>query len=360
MNDFSINLLQALTEADGVAGFEDEVRAIFRHYLQDVGDISKDQMGNIFCKHRGQADKNPVVMLDCHLDEVGFMVQSITSKGFIKFVPMGGWWGHVLLSKRMTVATRSGRKIVGVVSAPPPHLLGKGDRDRVVAVSKMYLDVGAVDREEVTEEFGIRPGDPIIPYTPFLRMANPDMLSAKAFDNRCGCGLVIESMLRLSKLAHPNTVYGVGSVQEEVGVRGAEASVATVKPDIAIVLEGAPADDLPGSDLDTAQGIPGRGIQIRLFDPTVIVNPRLADFVLSIAEENEITHQVAVRTSGGTNARAIHLFGQGVATIVLSVPARYIHTHVSIININDYLAGLDLIEKVVMALDAKSVEKIYK
>ncbi|OQY27895.1 MAG: glutamyl aminopeptidase [Candidatus Cloacimonetes bacterium 4572_55] len=358
MSDRSINLLKRLTEADAPSGFEDEARRIFEDELREIGEIKKDRMGNLFCSHTGSSD-TPVVMLDCHPDEVGFMVQSITSQGFIKFVPLGGWWGHVLLSQRMTVMGDKG-KIHGVISATPPHLLEKGAREKVVHIEAMHIDVGAADREEAMDKFGIQPGNPIAPFSPFIPMANPKMLSAKAFDNRCGCGLVIESMQRLAEQDHPNQIYGVASVQEEVGIRGAEVSVARVKPDVAIVLEAPPADDLPGSDRDALQGIPGKGIQLRLFDPTMIVRPQLARFVQDIAEEKKIRHQVSVRRAGGTNARAIHRYGQGVATIVLGVPARYIHTHVSIIHIDDYLAGLDLVEALVMKLDEQALENIYR
>lgn len=357
MRENAVILLKRLTEADGPAGFEDEVRTIFKNELQGVGEFSQDRMGNVFWTHRGQSDK-PVIMLDSHMDEVGFMVQTITKQGFVKFVPMGGWWGHVLLSQRLTITTPKG-KILGVTAAPPPHLLKKEAREKVLDVKDMYLDVGAVDREEAMDLFGIAPGQPISPFTPFIAMRNKNMLSAKAFDNRCGCGLVIQTMQRLAQVQHPNRVVGVGSVQEEVGVRGAEVSATIVNPDVAFVLEGAPADDLPGSNLEEAQGVPGNGIQIRLFDPTTICHPKLAQWVIEQAKANDIKHQIAVRHSGGTDARAIQKSHHGVATVVLSVPARYIHTHVSIINIEDYLAGLALLEVLLTKLDQEVVNMLY-
>ncbi|RLE20814.1 MAG: M42 family peptidase [Acidobacteria bacterium] len=357
MSKTAIALLKKLTEADAAPGFETEIREIFRDELSDAGDISTDRMGNIFCTRQGTED-GPVVMLDCHLDEVGFMVQLITKEGFVKFVPLGGWWGHVLLSQRLTISTQKG-KVVGVTSAPPPHLLSKDAREKVLEVKDMFLDVGASSQEEAMDELGIRPGQPITPHTLFMPMSNPKMLSAKAFDNRCGCGLVIQAMQRMTGIDHPNTIVGVGSVQEEVGVRGAEVSVAAANPDIAIVLEGPPADDLPGSDLETAQGVSGNGVQIRLFDPSTICHPKLAEFIIQTAEENNINHQVAVRHSGGTNALAIQRNGQGVATVVLGVPARYIHTHVGIINIDDYIAALDLLEALLKKLDKAAVDAIY-
>ncbi len=357
MKNVSLNILKQLTESDGAPGFENEIRQIFKTMLSAVGEIFQDRMGNIYCRHEG-TDPNPIVMLDSHMDEVGFMTQYISSDGFIKFVPLGGWWGHVLLSKRMTIKTCKG-DIKGVVAASPPHLLRKEERGKTLNVQQMFIDVGAKDRNEAMGVFGIKPGDPITPDTDFMQMANPDILSAKAFDNRCGCGLTIESMLRLKDKPHPNSVIGVGSVQEEVGVRGASVVAHAVNPDVAIVLEGTPADDMPGASKDASQGALGKGIQIRLFDPTTIINPKLAELTLSVAEKNNINHQVAVRSSGGTNASVIHKHGRGVATIVLGVPARNIHSHVSLIDINDYLAGLELVEKLVMQLDENAVSDIY-
>ena len=348
----AIQLLARLTEAHGVAGCEDEVRRIFR---DEVGDVaSTDKTGSIFLEKRGTADR-PRVMVAAHMDEVGFVVQAVTKSGLIKCLPLGGWWPHTVLAQRVRIRTGEGKEILGVFGAKPPHLLSEGERDKVMKIDDMFIDVGAVDAEDVRERFGIRMGDPIAPDSSFIPMHNPDFLMCKAFDNRAGMALVVQTMQGIEGLSHPNTVYGVGTVQEEVGVRGAQTAAFSVDPDVAIVLEGTPADDLPGTAEDERQGAVGRGVQIRILDPSAIMNRRFTQCALKLAEEKGIPHQTAVRKSGSTDARAIHLHGAGAPTIVLGVPARYIHSHNSIIHIQDYLSALDLTLQLLRILDQKTV-----
>ena len=353
MEEHSVELLQQLTEADGVPGHEGEVRAIFEQRLSFVGDVRRDPLGNVLCIRRGSREA-PRIMLDCHLDEVGFLVQSITPQGFLKFVNLGGWWSHTLPSQRVRVITEHG-KLPGIIGATPPHLLSSESRDKLLKIEDLYIDIGATNREQAFE-FGVRPGCAVAPDVPFRRLHNEQILSAKAFDNRVGVALVIEALERVQE--HPNTLYGVGSVQEEVGIRGATVSIRSVDPDLALVLEGPPADDTPGMDAESAQGKLGGGVQIRLYDPSMIAHPKLAAWVLRTAEEYSIPHQVAVRRSGGTDGRAIHLHQHGVPTVVLGVPARYIHSHVSLIHVGDYQAALQLLLRILPALDEGLVRSL--
>lgn len=354
MSHTSVELLIELTQADAIPGHEDEVRQIFHSHLEEVGDIQKDRLGSIFCTKSGNA-ANPRILLDSHMDEVGFIVQNMTGAGYVKFLTVGGWWAHTLLAQRVNILTKQG-KISGVIGSTPPHLLNAGSRDKVMDIKDLYIDIGAESVEQAMEEYGVKPGCPIVPYGPFIPMKNPKLLSAKAFDNRVGVGLVIETLQQLGD--HPNTVIGTGSVQEEVGLRGARTVAAAVEPDMAIVLEGPPADDLPGSSSDTLQGKLGGGVQIRLYDPSMIANPRLTQLTIEIATAHQIPHQIAVRTSGGTDAGAIHQVGRGVPSIVLGVPARYVHSHVSIINIDDYQATLDLLLCLIPQLNAATVNDL--
>lgn len=353
MNINSIELLEQLTQADGVPGHETEVAALFEQHLKDAGTIRRDRLGSIVCVREG-ATSGPRIMLDSHMDEVGFIVQRITASGYLKCVPAGGWWPHTLLAQRVRVGV-PGAKIPGVFASTPPHLLGPDARDRVMKLEDMFVDVGARSRAEA-EEWGIRPGCPVAPYTPPLRMKREELLSAKALDNRVGVGLVIEAMKRPDP--HPNTLMGVGCVQEEVGLRGARTFAPLLGPDLAIVLEAPPADDTPGFDPDASQGVLGRGVQIRLFDPTMIAHRGLAEFVVSTARSEGIPHQIAVRSTGGTNAGAIHQSPGGVPSIVLGVPTRYIHSHVSIIQMDDYAAALGLLTCLIGRLDADRFRSI--
>ncbi|MDP7034998.1 MAG: M42 family metallopeptidase [Planctomycetota bacterium] len=349
--------LRQLSEAPGVPGHEDPVREIFLQAWKDVGPLQSDRLGSLVCRSDG-SQQNPSVLIDCHIDETGFLVQSIDENGFLRVVPLGSWWGHVLLSQRVQIQTRTG-SVPGTFSAPPPHLLPRSAREKVVGVKDLRIDIGAESRQQAEEEFGIRLGNPVSPSTPFLPLAHPDRFSGKAFDNRAGSTVVLQTLLEAGT-DHPNTLFGVASVQEEVGCRGATTAVRLVDPDIALVIEGSPADDLPGVKDQGRQGQLGKGTQIRLFDPRLIANPFLADLAIRTAEEEKIPHQISVNPTGGTDGRPIHLHDRGVPTIVLGVPVRSIHCHVGSLDLRDLIATIDLTLALIRRLDPPTVEAIHQ
>jgi len=356
MKSKAVSLLQELTEAHAVPGHEDEVRAIFVDELGELGDLSTDRNGSVFCELDGDG---PRVLVAGHMDEVGFLVQGITPDGFIRFVTVGGWWEHSLLSQRVEILTRSGRKIPGVVCTQPPHFLPENQRRQVVAIDRMFIDAGAGSLRQAADEFGIAPGDPIAPCSSFTPMAPANLYMAKAFDNRVGMAGVIQCAQILSQSSLPNRLIFCGTVQEEVGLRGAKTAAARANPDVAIVLEGPPADDTPGFNRAESQGRLGGGVQIRLFDPSAIAHPRLARLAIDTALAEGIPHQVTVRRSGGTDAGSFHLANHGVPCVVLGVPARYIHSHNSIIDIDDHLAMITLVNALVRKLDAETVHGLH-
>jgi putative aminopeptidase FrvX len=225
----------------------------------------------------------------------------------------------------------------------------------VMSIDQLFIDVGADSRAQVTDDLGISLGDPIAPVSGFTPMAREDWFMAKAFDNRVGMAGAIQAGQILSQSMHPNRLILCGTVQEEVGLRGAKSAAAFSQPDVAIVLEGPPADDTPGFNRADSQGRLGAGVQIRLFDPTAITHPRLAALVMETARAEGIPHQITVRRSGGTDAGSFHQANHGVPTIVLGVPARYIHSHNSIIDINDHLAMIILVIALVRKLDQAAV-----
>ena len=352
----AIQLLRDLTEAHSAPGAEGAVRSIFANELADFN-LSTDKLGSVV------ADKpadGPRVLICGHMDEVGFMVQNITSDGFIQFTPVGGWWGHTLLAQRVRILTRKGGEHIGVICSTPPHFLGPDATKKVMAIDKMFIDIGAVSREDVTERYGIKIGDSIVPDSRFEQLTNPDIYMAKAFDNRVGMALAIQAMQELKDVDLPNHLFSAGSVQEEIGTRGAESLSALVKPDLALILEGPPADDTPGFNRKDSQGKLTGGVQLRLYDPSAIMNRKLADFVAEFAESKGINYQVTVRRNGGTDAKAIQRYDIGVPVVVIGVPARYIHTHNSLININDYLDAVKLMKELVPALDSATVNSFSK
>lgn len=354
MKEKGVELLRKLSQAHGAPGQENEVRRIFRSELGEG--VFTDRAGNIFCERKGSSG-TPRILIPAHMDEVGLIVQTIMDDGLIRFLVLGGWWAHTLLAKRVRIRTREGVEIPGVIGAKPPHFLSEAEREKVMKIEDMFIDVGARDAVEVLA-FGIRLGDPIVPDSPFVPMRNPDLLLSKAFDDRAGLSLIVHAALETVKMSHPNTIIFSGTVQEEVGTRGAKAAASSANPDLAIVAEGAPADDLPGTGKQERQAAVGSGPQIRFMDSSAIMNREFTEFVIETAEKNGIPYQLAVRRRGGTDAAPIHLHASGVPTVVVAVPSRYVHTHNTIIDISDYLNALKLILKLIETIDGDTAGRI--
>jgi putative aminopeptidase FrvX len=347
--DATTAFLKELVETDGAPGSEGAVAKVMQRYLKGVGATSSDKLGSFICEKKGSSAK-PRVMLAGHLDEVGFMVKSVTKEGFVKFLGLGGWWGHVVLGQRLNIHTRKGI-VLGVVGSKPPHELRDEDRKKVLELKDMYIDVGATSDWDVKKKLDIRPGDPILPISDFTVMANPNLLLAKAWDNRMGCALAAEVAKRVGK-AHPNTLFAVATVQEEVGLRGAQTSGFKVQPDVAFALDVGIAHDTPGTEGDEKLG---GGPLIVIYDATSIPNRGLLDLVIDTAKKMNISLQYESVERGGTDAGRIHMIGEGVPSISMGVPARYIHSHVSIIDRRDFDQTVELLVAIVKKLDAKTV-----
>jgi endoglucanase len=352
--DATIQLLKELSEAHGVPGYEAPIRTVLRKHLEPLGSLSQDKLGNLICEKKGSAEA-PRVMLAGHMDEIGFMVKHITKEGFLKFLPLGGWFDQVLLGQRVVVITREG-DVVGVIGAKPPHMLSTEERDQVVKKKDMYIDIGMSNREQV-EQAGVRVGDPVVPRADFVPLANGQTFMSKAFDDRVGSALIISALNELQAQEHPNTVIGVATVQEEVGVRGAHTSVWTAEPDVAIILEVDIAGDVPGIDPEESSIKLGGGPCVLIYDARMIPNLKLRDFLLGVAEELEIPVQLSYAERGATDGAAIHLYKTGVPTVVLSVPTRHIHSDSSILHRGDYQGAVGLLVALLTRLDAAAVGK---
>ncbi len=351
--DRTQEFLKDLVEAHGAPGSESNVARVMENYLQGVGTFSRDKLGSFLCEKQGSS-ASPRVMLMGHLDEVGFMVKSVTKEGFVKFLPLGGWWGHVVLAQRLIIKTRKG-DVIGVVGSKPPHELREEDRKKVLEIKDMYIDVGATSDFDVRKRLDIRPGDPIVPESRFTVMANPDLLLAKAWDNRIGCALAAETVKRLKGVPHPNTVFAGATVQEEVGLRGAQTSAFKVQPDVAFALDVGIAHDTPGTEGDEKLG---GGPLVVVYDASSIPNRGLLDLVTDTAKKLKIELQFESVERGGTDAGRFHVTGQGVPCISMGVPARYIHSHVSIIDRRDFERTVKLLGAVMKRLDKKTVASL--
>jgi endoglucanase len=350
-----IDLLKDLTLLPGVPGNEKCVRNFMEKELEKyTKNTFKDNTGSIAFEFKGEKS-NPKVLLIGHMDEIGFMVHSITKSGLIKFIQLGGWDARSLMSSPVEIINTEGKRVFGLIGSVPVHHLG--DSNTKLSIEDLIIDIGADSDVDVEKTFKIRKGDFIVPVTSYYHIKEKDYLVSKAFDDRVGIAIAIETGKYFAKEKHPNILYCAGSAQEEVGCRGATTIANLVKPDLAIVVEGAPGDDFP-SNKDESQAKRNAGVQIRMIDPTMIANKEFINFVIKTAEKLKIPYQIAVRKSGGTDAGKIHLADMGVPTVVLSAPVRYAHSHNNILSIKDYKAVRDLAIALIKILDTKTLKKI--
>lgn len=354
--DPTLTMLKELTDANAISGHEKEARDVMEKYIKPYADeVYTDNLGSLIAKKSG-TENGPKIMVAGHLDEIGFMVTRIDKNGFLYFQTIGGWWNQVMLAQRVTVMTKKGN-ITGVIGSKPPHILTPEQRKKPVEIKDMFIDIGATSKEEA-EEFGVRPGDSVVPYFEFTQMKNEKMLLAKAWDNRIGCAIAIEVLKQLQNEDHPNTVYGVGTIQEEVGLRGARTSAHLINPDIAFGVDVGIAGDTPGISDKDADSKLGEGPQIILYDASMISHKGLRDFVVETAEENNIPFQYASMAGGGTDSGAIHISHDGVPSLSITIATRYIHSHAAILHRDDFENAVKLLVEVIKKLDNKKLEQI--
>lgn len=355
-SDTTLHMLKELTDANAISGHEAEARDVMEKYLQQNSDrIYTDNLGSIIGEKVGEAS-GPKIMVAGHLDEVGFMVTRIDKKGFLYFQTVGGWWNQVMLAQRVTIMTTKGN-VTGVIGSKPPHILTAEERKKPVEIKDMFIDIGASSKEEA-ESFGVRPGDSVVPYFEFTQMNNEKMLLAKAWDNRIGCAIAIEVLNRLKDVAHPNIVYGVGTVQEEVGLRGAKTSAHLINPDIAFGVDVGIAGDTPGVSDKDADSKLGEGPQLVLYDASMVSHKGLRELVVKTAEENEIPFQYTSMPGGGTDSGAIHVTADGVPSLSITIATRYIHSHAAMLHRDDFENAVKLIVEVIKELDSETLQEI--
>ncbi|GED69207.1 putative aminopeptidase YsdC [Brevibacillus reuszeri] len=351
--DDTTKLIKELTEVDGVPGHEREVRKKMEQLLGALTEeLVKDRLGGVLGKKTG-AENGPKILLAGHLDEIGFMVTHITSKGYLRFIQLGGWWPHNVLSQRVKVKTRKGEHL-GIIGSKPPHALEKEEREKVMKLKDLYIDIGAKDEADA-KAMGVRAGDWIVPASEFTTMRDGELWVAKALDNRAGCALAVEVLNRLQKTDHPNIVYGGATVQEEVGSRGAGTVAQLVEPDIAFALDVGIAYDTPGNESYPMTCNVGDGPLVMLFDATMIPHTGLRDLVMDTAEEIGINVQVDALAGGGTDAAKFHTNGIGCPSLVVGFATRYIHSHNSIMAKKDFEQAAELLVAVIKKLDRKTI-----
>ena len=348
MND--LQMIADFSNAFGPSGFEDDVLEVARRYAPEDAKIEEDCLRNLYIRRGAEKGGLPVVQLDAHSDEVGFLVQAVRPSGTLKFVTLGGWVNSNIPAHKVRVRTADGSLIPGVTVAKPPHFMSEAERSRMPQVEEMSIDVGASSPEEARDVFGIRVASPVVPDVSFEYDDKHDLMIGKAFDNRLGCAAIQATLRALGSEELRCDVVGAMASQEEVGTRGASVTARHVRPDIAIVFEGCPADDTVVEPW-LVQTAVHKGPMLRHIDARMITNPRFQRFALDLAHELGIPVQEAVRTGGSTNGAPIHLSGLGVPCIVIGLPVRYIHSHYGIASLSDFREGVRLAVEIIRRLD---------
>ena len=339
----TLEMIAAFSDARGPSGFEDEVVAVARRYAEGLGTIEEDCLRNVYIHRKENTGAKPVLMLDAHSDEVGFMVHSIKPNGTIRFVTLGGWNKNALVSAKVLVRNRHGKWLPGIIAAKPVHFMSASERaNPAMEISAMVIDVGATSYQEAVEHFGIRIGEPVVPATRFAYDEKRDVMFGKAFDCRIGCAVLVEALRRLEGKELAVDVVGTLSSQEEVGERGCKVAVNRVKPAIALVLEGCPADDT-FTEAYAIQTALKKGPMSRFMDISAICNPRFQHYALDLAEEKGIPVQASVREGGGNNAAIINTALLGAPAIVAGVPVRYIHSMNCMTSYFDFEAAVNMV-----------------
>ncbi|MGB9867246.1 MAG: M42 family metallopeptidase [Bacillota bacterium] len=350
-----LDVLKKLSEAFGPSGFEGEVRQGLKELLSPYCELSVDRLGSLVGRLRnGQV--GPKVMIAAHMDEIGFIVSHVTSQGFLRFQTVGGWWEQVMLAQRVTVRTKKG-DVPGVIGSKPPHLMSQDERKKLVEKKHMYIDIGATTEEEA-KQMGVEPGDPVVPRSEFCLAANGKAVMGKAWDDRLGCAALVELARILSARELASQVFLVGTVQEEVGLRGATTSAELIKPDLAIAVEVDVAGDTPGVEEHESRSKLGKGPTILLYDSSLIPHGGLLKFIKGVAAQEGVPVQFNSMPGGGTDAGRIHLSGIGVPSIVVAVPTRYIHSHTGVFHVNDYDNLVRLLAAAISKLDSEALAEI--
>lgn len=339
--------LEQLSNAFGVSSVEGDVRKIIIEAAKPYADEWRvDTMGNLFVTRKSRANGSAPprrVMVTAHMDEVGFMISEIKGDGRLKFKPIGGFDRRVLLGKSVVVGKE---RVPGVIGLKPVHLLKKGEYDKVNDIDSMYIDIGA-NSDDGGDKVSV--GDFATFATQFGYLGGQSrqrqdrgLVKGKAFDNRAGCALLLE----LLKGDYPVDFIAVFTVQEEIGLRGARVAAYAANPELAFILECTAADDLPPPDEDAPEGFPrlGDGPAITVMDRSFMADRRLVDLLVSTAEAQNIPYQFKRPGIGGTDAGAVHLAREGVPSVAVSIPARYIHAPAAILDLADFWNTVKLMQ----------------
>lgn len=351
----SVQLIERLCAAFGPSGREEAVAQLIKEQIKDIcHSVHTDRMGNLIAVMKFgdvNAKSRKRIMISAHMDEVGFMINEIKSNGYLGFDTVGGISESVLAGRRVTVLGKDAT-LSGLIASKAIHHKEKKDRSKTTPIDKLYIDIGALDGDEAKEHVSI--GDFATFDSPFYTFGD-DMVKGKALDDRMGCAAMIEIIRRLKENpAEGNTdVCFCFTVREEIGLSGAKAAAYRIRPNMAIVLETTAIADIADVPASRRVADVGGGAVISVMDRSTIYDKALVSMALDIAKERSVKAQVKRYVSGGNDAGTIHKTAEGVKTLAISVPTRYLHSPACVASINDYYAVRDLCEGIIRASASK-------
>ncbi len=354
-----LQMLQELSDAPGAPGFEDEVVAVARRYAAPIGELKEDFLRNLYIHRKENRGNRPVVMLDAHSDEVGLVIHSIKPNGTLRFLMLGSWNRQSLIGTKVLVRNADGAYLPGIIAAKPVHFMSKAEKEHagLPDISDMVIDVGAVSYEDAVQNFRVRMGEPVVPEVKFHYDEQRDLMFGKGFDCRVGCAALIEALRRLEGKELPCDVVGVLSTQEEMGPRNSKVTVHRVKPDIAVILEGCPADDT-FTEPYAVQSALKKGPMFRHLDVKAICAPRYQRWALDLAARKGIPVQESVRSGGGTNAASLQETLTGAPAIVCGIPVRYAHAPHGISTGYDFEKAVEMVVALLENITPEMIETL--
>ncbi len=342
MKKLDIELLSTICKTPGAPGFEKKIRDFIIKTCKPLADdISVDNMGNVTVFKKGKSRKK--VMIAAHMDEIGFIVTNITDEGFINFHTLGGFDPKTLTAQRVIVHGK--KDIVGVMGAKPIHIMSNEDRNKPAKISDFYVDLG-LPVEEVKKLVSI--GDPITRERELIQMG--ECINSKSLDNRISVYILIEALKKVKNL--PYDLYAVFTVQEEIGLRGANVATQTIQPDFGICLDTTIAFDTPGSTANTRITKLGDGTAIKIMDSRTVCDYRMVEFLKKTADSKKINWQPEILTAGGTDTSALQQMTAGGSIAgAISIPTRNIHQVIEMVHAQDVIGSIHLLVEALKGLD---------
>ncbi|CAM3400269.1 M42 family metallopeptidase [Legionella longbeachae] len=351
------NSLAKLTDLAGASGFEKSVRDVVKQqWQQSMSRVTVDGMGNLIGLYKDNP-QGPNVLLMAHMDEVGYMVESITPDGFLKIIPLGGIPASVIFAQRWTVSTPNG-PILAYSGMDSTHLIEEPKKNKLPAVNAVFLDIGAETKEQAETQFNVRPGLQVTPASQFSPLSENRYL-AKALDDRLGLALIGDVLESIKNKQHPNQLFTAATVQEEVGLRGASTVFNSTHPDVTINVEVGIADDYPALIAARKGKIAlGKGLTLFVYDRSMIPHQELLSWILDLAKKNNIQVQLESEIGYGQDGSKVQGSGSGVPSINIGVPIRYAHQQAGVFDKRDYDQAVKLISLIVTHLNQNAVDQI--